>query len=518
MKHTNTILLLTLVLVSFSYAVRVKRDKIETKILNLPKLSVEQVNYNELSVEYSTAPFEIGTVKSDTNTVLCLPKGSTKMKKFVSQYLKVPYKSPEAIVVAKDASGKVIYAEKFASSKVKYKTFGKSECAFVFPGAVHKAWEQNKRKFIAKLKKEVLEDMQPRITKAAQRALFTHYSEEEFELYYFTDKTHDYSDLTKAYNIALEVYEKYETQGHTVAGVEKLKGAIAIWKTALNQSNIGDKDARINHKVTIKLHSNLAVAFMYINDYKTALLHFNKIKALEKSVTNSSRKAHFSQVKLRAIDRIPGVSLNESILQSDTKIKAVLKDSKKHYRATVIRYNQSAFSRHRDDLKTYNMTNLKETNDYTQIAQEEAVASGAVNPYEKEVIYTALQGYAFHKTPLMALGEKYTEIPVELCKIERINQILIPNNSVSKIPAEIRLLKNLKVLNLKSNNIKEIPEELSDLQSIESINLADNAIKKLPDSIGNLKTLKKLNLKGNPIPDHEIKRIEKALPDCRIKI
>lgn len=506
-----------MVVVTVAYAGRVKKEKVETKILQLPKISIESADYNGLTVEYSTGDISLGKAVSGTEKTICTPKGKIDPVEVQTQFLQVEYTGPEFIIVAKNASGEVVFAEKLGTDAKKTAKYGENECRFFLPGSVHKAWEKEKGKFKQELLKKEIKAYRENIDEIISSALFATYQKEEFNVYYVDGKHSLSNELKEACDNAVSVYEDYAQNGYSLSVKEKLQKSIDTWQKALKQSDIGDRKAFINHKATLKMHENLGVAYMYLNDYESALLHFNKIRSLERSTTTVSIFSHYSQVKNRALQRITGVARNKDVLSDIDKIQTALRDAQRYRSRVSAQYQSGSFSQLESAYKEYMAETGQENRAFAQSAGSAAVAAGKANPYESEVTYAALQGYAFMKTPLMALGAKYQEVPVELCSIEHLNQILITHNEVARVPKEIGQLKNLKVLNLKNNKISELPEELGDLESIEVINLANNNLTSLPQSIGKLKTLKKLVLKNNAISKDEIKRLKSALPDCRIK-
>ncbi len=204
-------------------------------------------------------------------------------------------------------------------------------------------------------------------------------------------------------------------------------------------------------------------------------------------------------------------------LTSDAKISKALSEADNYRSQVKITDRQDRYDALVLEFKKYSAATGKENQEYASQANSKAVASGKANPYDSDVMYTATQGYAFMKTPIMAMGQTYTEVPVELCAIERLNQLIITNNKVALVPSEIGQLKNLKLLNLKKNKISELPEELGQLTKVEKMDFSNNRLSKLPDSIAKLTSLEKLNLKGNPFSGDEIARIKAALPNCKIK-
>ncbi|MFW6254440.1 MAG: hypothetical protein ACOC41_05880, partial [Chitinivibrionales bacterium] len=101
-----------MVVVTVAYAGRVKKEKVETKILQLPKISIESADYNGLTVEYSTGDISLGKAVSGTEKTICTPKGKIDPVEVQTQFLQVEYTGPEFIIVAKNASGEVVFAEK----------------------------------------------------------------------------------------------------------------------------------------------------------------------------------------------------------------------------------------------------------------------------------------------------------------------------------------------------------------------------------------------------------------------
>ncbi|MFW5761778.1 MAG: leucine-rich repeat domain-containing protein [Cyclobacteriaceae bacterium] len=109
------------------------------------------------------------------------------------------------------------------------------------------------------------------------------------------------------------------------------------------------------------------------------------------------------------------------------------------------------------------------------------------------------------------------ELHPDICALKHLNQITANGMGIVSIPTQVNNLQDLKILSLNNNQIASLPEEICELGNLKTLNLNKNALTKLPDNIGNLTSLNKLNLKGNNIPATEQARIEKALPDCKIK-
>lgn len=74
-----------------------------------------------------------------------------------------------------------------------------------------------------------------------------------------------------------------------------------------------------------------------------------------------------------------------------------------------------------------------------------------------------------------------TLIPEQLCSLECLQDLELPNNDIKVIPKSIQKLTMLKRLNLRNNIIEEIPESLNDLKNLNCLKLSGNRIEKPPD-------------------------------------
>lgn len=94
----------------------------------------------------------------------------------------------------------------------------------------------------------------------------------------YTVKKHkgmDYSDFIKAYTLAKEGFISIERESAKMVRA-KLKKAITIWETAEKESYIDDKRARVNKKVTAITYINLAVAYLWSDDFNKADYYIQK--------------------------------------------------------------------------------------------------------------------------------------------------------------------------------------------------------------------------------------------------
>lgn len=110
------------------------------------------------------------------------------------------------------------------------------------------------------------------------------------EIYTVKSKDFDYGDYLNAYTTAQDGFLKVEYGAAKDAEVkQKLQAAISIWETALKESNINDKKARIDRTVTAATYINMAQAYCWMGDYVNCELNCNK--ALGVDVGKYNREA-----------------------------------------------------------------------------------------------------------------------------------------------------------------------------------------------------------------------------------
>lgn len=508
------------ILLSSSFAAKVKDETIESKIIELPRINVKGIDYSGLSVEFAINKVKIGEKTKIKGQAACQPKGSKGLKNaalYDMFYYSVKYNLPALILVVKNSGGEVVYADKIQDPSTQVEYYGKDKCENIMPGALEKNYGRDQGAFIAQIKANAEKNIAEKATDIIKNALFAKYTKESFRLTYAVDDELNYSDLDNAYKLALDAYNNYSQQGYNESSINKLKEAITIWEKAIEESDLSNRKARINYKITLKLYENLAIAYMYTNDYEKSVTYFQKIRSTQKAVTSTSSESHFSQVQNRAKGRIIGINRNKDALSSKATVDKLLKDAATYRESIKIsKLDNSQYASLNNVYIDYMKKTGAETQAYAENANQKAVESGDMNPYQSLIQYTATQGYAIMVTPLMN-NKKFTSLPDEMCDLVQVNQILISNNQIETISSNIGNLKNLKVLTLKNNKIKEIPASIGKCINLKKLNLSNNQITSLPAEISNLKNLKSLALKGNPISSEEQKKIIQSLPECKVK-
>ena len=69
---------------------------------------------------------------------------------------------------------------------------------------------------------------------------------------------------------------------------------------------------------------------------------------------------------------------------------------------------------------------------------------------------------------------------------------------------------------LLKRRIPYLPESIGNLTNLTRLDLSLNGLTSLPESIGNLTNLTDLMLNGNTLPQSEIERVQRLLPNCEV--
>lgn len=90
-----------------------------------------------------------------------------------------------------------------------------------------------------------------------------------FDLNYAKGKNFNYDSITKAYDIAANIFEN--TLSKENSDLSGLKDAISIWEEELKEADYSNKKARISNAVATGLYFNIIESSIWINDFDKAL-------------------------------------------------------------------------------------------------------------------------------------------------------------------------------------------------------------------------------------------------------
>ncbi|XP_045498777.1 protein flightless-1 [Colias croceus] len=107
---------------------------------------------------------------------------------------------------------------------------------------------------------------------------------------------------------------------------------------------------------------------------------------------------------------------------------------------------------------------------------------------------TGLQWLRLDKTNL-------TDVPEELGKLMKLENLSLKKNDLEKLFGELTELKCLRSLNVRHNKVKSsgIPAELFHLEELTTLDLSHNRLKEVPEGLEKAKSLLVLNLSHNKI-------------------
>ena len=103
-------------------------------------------------------------------------------------------------------------------------------------------------------------------------------------------------------------------------------------------------------------------------------------------------------------------------------------------------------------------------------------------------------------TKLHLIGERLTELPLEICQLTNLTSLDLGGNQLTTLPPEICQLTNLTSLVLGGNQLTALPPEICQLTNLTSLVLFHNQLSVLPPEIGQLTNLTELDLIENPLP------------------
>lgn len=499
---------------AFAAKAKIKKEKVQTRILEYPEVPVKAVDYATVRAELVVGPVKFGGKTQKTTKSICVPQGGG-VKDAVevdTYYYEVQYKTPLSILALKDQSGKPVYSVELAKPAVAVAEFGKDECKYHRAAKLEADFKGKEAGFRRHIAGDVTKGIQAEAERLVGDALFFNYAPEQFKL--ARVENGDYADLDEAFKLAKSAYAGFDAQGYNLKSREDLQKAIAIWEKALEETDLNDNKARINKKVAAALHENAAMAAMFVQDYTKAMLHLRKRDQLPVMSTSSSSGMGSADVAARARRRKIGYNWNRDI-QSPEDIKKMMAASDPYRgKVALVRLKPDALGAMAAQHKAWIAEAGAEQLAIEKEEQEEAHASGAANKYEALVQHNALQGYFLTVTPL---GPKLTELPPEMCDLQQLNTLLLDMHQIEKVPSEIKKLENLKTLSLAGNKIHSLPPEIGELHNLQKLNLARNEITEMPETLASLSNLKTLNLKNNNLSKDEQARIKKMLPKTKIK-
>ncbi len=225
------------------------------KIDGLEKGSNNALNYTVTLQGFEATPARIvSEVKKETTVA----NGASSTKDVTYYHLEFTYRHPMSFRVS-NAANQEIYAAAPAEF-TEFKTY-KSTAAKTQPSTDASA-------AIKAMEDKCLQENLKIINHMVNDRIGFERTEETFELYFVKSKNESHNDILDAYNAATLGFKMLAT--NEAQGKAELDKAIAIWKKALEESDITNKKARIDKDVTIAIYVNLLEAYFALRNTNEA--------------------------------------------------------------------------------------------------------------------------------------------------------------------------------------------------------------------------------------------------------
>lgn len=467
-------------------------------------------NGGDISIEIALGSFkQTGKVKK-TRKIPCKQKGAKMTKDNIKEcdahYYEISYDLPSVIKITNKDS-KLLYAKKLDGSgsyKFGYDKNGLSgylvvaDLAAAFTKSGTKGVEKD-----AALRQIGLAN------RTIKECLYFSTTTDAFKIGTGKGKNFDYSALENAAENAVSILKN----GSNLDG---LSSSIDTWVIAVKEADIGNKNAKINKKIATSLNGNLAIAYMYTNQFEAAKPYAEEYNRLASSAVDQAIPERARTINRLISEREQIYKVNNSLNTSGEKIAAANLLSSITDKKNVESFQFLASGdKFEEFLTVANKLNSSKKAEESK-ASTASAASGS-NKYKNRIGSTATQGNQLLMNAFFDKDLVGKELPSEICDLVELNQLNATAMKLTKLPENIGNLKNLKILNLQNNQFTSIPESIGNLTSLKSLNLANNKLTSLPESIKNCTTLKSLKLKGNNISSGELAKIQSWLPNCKIK-
>lgn len=221
--------------VLFAFGQKDKSSKVETKLLVFPMYNINEISPTTVTAEYVAGDLSFGNQKMKDKKSVCKPSGGT-VKDAVevsTYYYEVPYTKPLSYIVAKDASGNIVYAQQVSESTQEVVNFGYDKCEYWVADKMKKDWEKSSAGFKSNIAKKVDDELYNIAIELAKANVYPSFREEEIEVFTAKGKSYDYTALDNTQEIIIDVYKNIAKNGLSADAYSKLVEAIKVWEKEL---------------------------------------------------------------------------------------------------------------------------------------------------------------------------------------------------------------------------------------------------------------------------------------------
>jgi hypothetical protein len=233
---------------------------------------------NALQVVVKLNGFEVGEVRDEQKTTKRTDK-SGRVYDEITYFKVVTYKHPMSVRVVSPEKGMLV--DEFLEACNGYRTFRTQPYKSQYD--LNRYYEINEPSILAKLDDEITMDNLAVVRDYLNDNFGYSLVKRETILNDVEHKKVPYTDYNEAYIEAFSGYNMLASESTVEEGKAKIQKAVALWEKALEESDLEDKKARINEKVTGITRLNLAEAYTWLNDYTKAEEQINRIKLIGKN-------------------------------------------------------------------------------------------------------------------------------------------------------------------------------------------------------------------------------------------
>jgi hypothetical protein len=217
----------------------------------------------------------------------------------------IEYKNPVSVKV--ECQGKV-YLDEINSNSTRALEY-KPNSTFKTEAEARINWASNAKK-IEELQTSSMEASISEVNKDLNNKFGYVKKEREASLYSVKSKKVDYSDYNEAFTLLNEGFLMLGEDLLLEEGKTKIKDALVKFETILKESNVTNKNARINEDVTIATYLNLLEANLWLNDFMACQKLILKIKT---SNASNREERMMNRIKELIVDQKTRYDANNKI-------------------------------------------------------------------------------------------------------------------------------------------------------------------------------------------------------------
>jgi hypothetical protein len=332
-----------------------------------------------------------------------------------------------------------------------------------------------------------------------------------YEIAYGSGSATDYTETETAASTAAQMLESQN--------YEALAAPIKTWESWLKRYDENDKKAAVNKKVAQGLYENLSIAYTFAGEYDKARASLDKtLELAQDGFVNQNEvdrlKDFYGFIHHMEMVEKYNSSLNPNEFVTAPDIKKVLGNRKENENLNYL----FAEDKYADMAKLHGTSAPKK--DISEMTVEEFLSQSATeinDPNEEISLEGRVENNMLILSGLIDGNMRGKALPESICEYPEIKTIRAVNIGLTSLPECISELTALKTLIVSKNSFTSIPDAFEGMSELQNLDISDNQLTSLPESIYGLKNLKKLAVSGNQIPDDQLKRLEEALPDVKIK-